>query len=137
MSIQRGDYVRPNNLSPGLPQGSVWRVACSAGALKLEPENEIARGVNPGVIIGCRFLPQYFDKVELCRGRWVAASLSALVRDTADPCRRTVCGVLSAQQVRSSWNRRTLSPSAQSEVLSGSVLLRSTSTRWCCAVGCG
>ena len=84
MTIQRGDYVRPNNPSLGLPRASVWRVVCSAGALKLEPENENARSVNPRATIGCRFPPQYFDEVMLCLGQWVAAKDAALPRDTAD-----------------------------------------------------
>ena len=36
MPIQRGDFVRPNNPSVGLPRGSVGCVVCTAGALKLE-----------------------------------------------------------------------------------------------------
>ena len=88
MPIQRGDYVRPNNPSLGLPQGSVWWVVCSAGAsgtLKLAPENEIARGVNPGATLVCRFPAPYFDKVVLCRGQWVEANEVDLLRDTFDP----------------------------------------------------
>lgn len=73
MSIQRGDYVRPNNPSVGLPQGSVWRVVCSAGALKLEPENGDAQRVSRRAIFGCRFPARDFDKVVLCRGQWVNA----------------------------------------------------------------
>ena len=45
MTIQRGDYVRPNNPSLGLPHGSVWRVVCTAGAIKLEPENNAAQNL--------------------------------------------------------------------------------------------
>ena len=74
MSIIRGDFVRPNNPIAGLPQGSVWRVVCSAGALKLEPENGIAQRVNRGVTYGCRFPAQYFDKVVLCRKQWVSVN---------------------------------------------------------------
>ena len=85
MTIQRGDYVRPNNPSLGLPRGSVWRVACSAGALKLEPVNEIARCVDPRATVGCRFPPHYFDKVVLCRGQWVAVNEGDVLRATADP----------------------------------------------------
>lgn len=70
MSITRGDFVRPNNPGAGLPLGSVWRVVCTAGALKLEPENSTARGTHH-VVLGCRFSPRNFDKVVLCRGQWV------------------------------------------------------------------
>ena len=93
MTIQRGDYVRPHNPSLGLPPGSVWKVVYSGGALKLAPENEIARGVNPGAIIGCRFPPQYFDKVVLCNGQWVVAKDADLLRDTADPFLAFAMGV--------------------------------------------
>lgn len=85
MTIQRGDYVRPNNTSVGLPHGSVWRVACSAGALKLEPENENAWSVNPRATIGCRFPARNFHKVELCTGKWVEVNDEDLLRDTFDP----------------------------------------------------
>ena len=71
MPIQRGDFVRPNNNRP-LPQDSVWRVICSAGALKLEPENAIARNVSR-FVVGCRFPARDFDKVVLYRGQWVGA----------------------------------------------------------------
>ena len=70
MPIQRGDFVRPNN-NRSLPQGSVWRVICSAGALKLEPENDVAKRVERSVFDGFRFAAQYFDKVVRCRGQWV------------------------------------------------------------------
>ena len=70
MPIQRGDFVRPNN--PSLPKGSVWRVICSAGALKLEPENDVAKRVERRVFDGLRFSAQYFDKVVRCRGQWVS-----------------------------------------------------------------
>ena len=83
MTIQRGDYVRPNNPSLGLPKGSVWRVACSAGALKLEPENDIARSVSR-VVFGCRFPARDFERVVLCRGQWEAVNEVDLLRDTAD-----------------------------------------------------
>lgn len=72
MTIQRGDYVRPNNSSSGLPQGSVWRVACAAGALKLEPENYTARSASD-LASGRRFSQHNFDKVVLCYGKWVYA----------------------------------------------------------------
>ena len=85
MTIQRGDYVRPNTPSTGLPRASVWRVVCSAGALKLEPENETSRCVNRRATYGCRFPAQHFDKVVLCRGQWVEANEADLLRDTADP----------------------------------------------------
>lgn len=62
--------MRPNNNS-SLPQGSVWRVICSAGALKLEPENDVSKRVERSAFEGFRFSAQCFDKVVLCRGRWV------------------------------------------------------------------
>lgn len=71
MTIIRGDYVRPNNPSVGLPLGSVWRVICADGPLKLEPENNLARNVHRRVTVGCRFPVRDFDKVVLCRGQWV------------------------------------------------------------------
>ncbi len=71
MPIQRGDFVRPNN-NRSLPKGSVWRVICSAGALKLEPENDVAQRVERSAFDGFRFSAQYFDKVVLCRGQWVS-----------------------------------------------------------------
>ena len=71
MPIQRGDFVRPNN-NRSLPQGSVWRVICSAGALKLEPENDVAKRVERSAFDGLRFSAQYFDKVVRCRGQWVS-----------------------------------------------------------------
>ena len=71
MPIQRGDFVRPNN-NRSLPQGSVWRVICSAGALKLEPENDVAKRVERSVFAGLRFSAQGFDKVVRCRGQWVS-----------------------------------------------------------------
>lgn len=40
MSITRGDFVRPNNIGAGLPRDSVWRVVCTAGALKLDAERK-------------------------------------------------------------------------------------------------
>ena len=75
MTLQRGDYVRPNNPSLGLPQGSVWHVACSAGGLKLEAENGNAQRVTRDATVGRRFPAQHFDKVVLCRGQWVEASV--------------------------------------------------------------
>ena len=78
MPIQRGDFVRPNN-NRSLPQGSVWRVICSVGALKLEPENDVAKRVERSAFVGFRFAAQYFDKVVRCRGQWVS------VRDTELP----------------------------------------------------
>lgn len=71
MPIQRGDYVRPNN-NRSLPQGSVWRVICSAGALKLEPGNSVAKRVERSAFDGFRFSAQDFDKVVRCRGQWVS-----------------------------------------------------------------
>lgn len=70
MSIIRGDFVRPNNPSLGLPRGSVWRVDCTAGGLKLEPENNGAQGARLDAL-GCRYPEYNFDKVVLCRGQWV------------------------------------------------------------------
>jgi len=84
MPIQRGDFVRPNN-NRTLPPGSVWRVICSAGALKLEPENDFAKRVERSVFDGFRFAAQYFDKVVRCRGQWVS------VRDTELPFDPTLC----------------------------------------------
>ncbi len=72
MTIQRGDFVRPKKPSMSLPQDSVWRVVCSAGALKLEPENGCAQRVSRCVLLDCRYPAQDFDKVELCRGQWVS-----------------------------------------------------------------
>ena len=115
MTIQRGDYVRPNippNIpSVGLPRASVWRVVCSAGALKLEPANETARCVNPRATIGCRFPPQYFDKVIGCRGQWVAVNEVDLLRDTADSfwaCDMDVSGRISSYGSRHSPNFQNL-----------------------------
>lgn len=71
MPIQRGDFVRPNN-NRTLPQGSVWRVICSAGALRLEPENDVAKRVGRSAFDGFRFSAQDFDKVVRCRGQWVS-----------------------------------------------------------------
>lgn len=71
MPIQRRDFVRPNNRRT-LPEDSVWRVICSAGALKLEPENAVAKRVDRSVFDGFRFSAQYFDKVVRCRGQWVS-----------------------------------------------------------------
>lgn len=71
MTIQRGDFVRPNK-NRTLPPGSVWRVSCSAGALKLEPENDVAKRVERNVFDGLRFSAQSFDKVVRCRGQWVS-----------------------------------------------------------------
>ena len=73
MSIQRGDFVRPNNPAEvGLPRGSVWRVICTAGALKLVAENGEARQHWPRVA-GRLFHDSNFDKVVLYRGQWVDA----------------------------------------------------------------
>lgn len=72
MTIQRGDFVRPNSRRPALPQGSVWRVICSVGALKLEPENSVAKRVERSAYDGFHFYAPYFDKVVLCRGQWVS-----------------------------------------------------------------
>ena len=70
MSITRGDFVRPNNPSVGLPRGSVWRVVCTEGALKLEAENDEARRYRLAAA-GRRFNNSNFDKVVLSPGQWV------------------------------------------------------------------
>ena len=85
MTIQRGDYVRPNNPSVGLPQGSVWHVACNDGGLKLEAENGHAQCVTRDATAGRRFPARHFDKVVLCRGQWVADNEVDFLRDTFDP----------------------------------------------------
>ena len=72
MTIQRGDFVRPNHPGVGLPFDSVWYVACANGQLKLEPENAVARSVSRRVTVGCRFPAEAFDKVVLCRKQWVS-----------------------------------------------------------------
>ena len=74
MTIQRGDCVRPNNPRTFLPRDSVWRVACSAGALKLEPENSSADRVGRWATYAQRFNEHDFDKVVLCHGQWVAVN---------------------------------------------------------------
>lgn len=79
MSIQRGDFVRPNNIDAGLPRGSVWRVICTAGALKLVAENDEARRYDHKAT-GRRFHNSDFDKVVLCRGQWVDAREAACLR---------------------------------------------------------
>ena len=75
MTIIRGDCVRPNNPSVGLPRGSVWRVVCADGPLKLEPENNLARHVHLSAV-GCRFPVHDFDKVVLFRGEWTTADVA-------------------------------------------------------------
>ena len=72
MSIQCGDYVRPNNPNAGLPQGSVWLVvfATGEGKLDLSPKNEIASHIRTA---GRYFAAGHFDKVVMCRGQWVTA----------------------------------------------------------------
>lgn len=83
MPIQRGDFVRPktSDYRRSLPHGSVWRVICSAGALRLEPENAAAHRVERSVFDGIRFAAQYFDKVVLCRGQWVSVQISDFLSD--------------------------------------------------------
>lgn len=76
-----GDYVRPNSPSLGLPRGSVWRVVCTAGAIKLEPENNAAQSARH-VALGCRYPEHNFDKVVLCRGQWVDVRDADFVRST-------------------------------------------------------
>ena len=84
MTIQRGDYVRPSIPRVGLPRASVWRVVCSDGGLKLEPENETARCVNRRATDGCRFPSHYFDKVVLHRGQLAAVNEADFLRGPAD-----------------------------------------------------
>ena len=79
MSIIRGDFVRPNNPGAGLPRGSVWRVVCTAGALKLAAENDEAR-LSRLKVEGRRFHNSNFDKVVLCRGQWVDAREAVCLR---------------------------------------------------------
>ena len=80
MSIIRGDFVRPNNpAAVGLPRGSVWRVVCTAGALKLDAENDEARRYRLKAA-GHRFHSSNFDKVVLCRGQWVDAREAVCMR---------------------------------------------------------
>ena len=80
MSITRGDFVRPNN-NRSLPRGSVWRVLCSAGALRLEPENDVAKRVERSVFAGLRFSAHYFDKVVRCHGQWVSVHGEEVLSD--------------------------------------------------------
>lgn len=80
MSITRGDFVRPNNPGVGLPRGSVWRVVCTDGALKLDAENDEARR-DGRQALGHRFHDSNFDKVVLCRGQWVDAREAIPLRD--------------------------------------------------------
>lgn len=82
MSIIRGDFVRPNNPGVGLPLGSVWRVVCTAGAIKLEPENSAAHSARH-VARGRRYPEHNFDKVVLCRGQWVDARDEVFLRAPA------------------------------------------------------
>ena len=78
MTMQCGDYVRPNSLCTTLPRGSVSRVICTNGGLKLKAVNNIA-GTAIRDVVGCRFSPQVFGKVVLRSGHWVD------VRDTELP----------------------------------------------------
>lgn len=50
----------------------MWRVVCSDGALKLEPENDRAKRVSRCVQLDCRYPARDFDKVVLCRKQWVS-----------------------------------------------------------------
>lgn len=84
MTIQQGDYVRPNNPSVGLPLGSVWFVVRSVGALELEPENDIAQRVNRGMIDGYLFPTRDFDKVVLCRKQWVSVNDADFLSEPTD-----------------------------------------------------
>lgn len=82
MSIMRGDFVRPNNPGLDLPRGSVWRVVCTLGALKLEPENSAAQSARHGAL-GCRYAEYNFDRVMLYRGQWVDVRDVRRVQDNA------------------------------------------------------
>ena len=82
MSITRGAFVRPNNPGAGLPRDSVWRVICTAGALKLVAENDEARRADHKAT-GRRFHDSNFDQVVLCRGQWVDMREAACLRDPA------------------------------------------------------
>ena len=70
MKIIQGDFVRPSNSLFGLPLDSVWRVVSADGALKLEPENDVARNAKIGWL-GHRYPHYNFDRVVLFRGKWV------------------------------------------------------------------
>lgn len=70
MTIQRGAFVRPNTTSLGLPLGSVWRVICTDGGLKLEAVNNVA-GVSRRAVVGRRFAPRVFDEVVRLNEQWV------------------------------------------------------------------
>ena len=70
MKIIQGDFVRPSNYLLGLPLDSVWRVVSAEGSLKLEPENDVARGAK-NVWAGNRYSPYNFDKVVPFRGEWM------------------------------------------------------------------
>lgn len=72
MKITQGDFVRPSNSFSGLPIDSVWRVVCTAGSLKLEPENNAAQ-IARHVALGCRYPERNFDKVVWYREQWVSA----------------------------------------------------------------
>ena len=79
MSFTRGDFVRPNNPGVGLPRDSVWRVICTAGALKLVAENDEARRYSTKAL-DYRFHNSNFDKVVLCRGQWIDAREAVCLR---------------------------------------------------------
>ena len=69
MLISKGDLVRPNNLSLGLPLLSVWRVISTVGGLKLYPYNVEARGGYGEV--GLRFKSEDFTRQTLnAVGEW-------------------------------------------------------------------
>ena len=71
MLISKGDLVRPNNLSLGLPLMSVWRVTFTVGGLKLHPHNARAYEVQHRVA-GLRFKSEDFNRQTLnAVGEWV------------------------------------------------------------------
>ena len=71
MLISKGDLVRPNNLSLGLPLLSVWRVTGTIGGLKLYPYNTRARDVQNRVA-GLRYKSEDFIRQTLNPvGEWV------------------------------------------------------------------
>lgn len=81
MSINCGDFVRPNNPGPGLPFGSVWRVVTASGLLlKLAHESGGTRLA--GSAPARWFAERNFDKVVLCCGKWVDARDADCVRPT-------------------------------------------------------
>lgn len=83
MSIQRGDFVRPNNPNAGLPTDSVWRVVFVTGdKLELTPKNATASYI---ATVGRRFTAAHFDKVVWWRGKWAAVNDSLSEPSGIDP----------------------------------------------------